>query len=102
FIKPLDEQMLSTIAGSRLPVLTVEEGVRAGGFGSAVMEFYTERHLETGQVRILGIGDRFVEHGSIREQRQLVGLTVQDIVMQARYAFAAGQTKRKWMRSGNE
>jgi len=84
FIKPMDEQMLLKLAEEGLDILTVEEGVAMGGFGSAVMEFYAERNCFGINVKTMGIADYFVEHGSIQEQRAEVGLTVQNIASQAR------------------
>ncbi|WP_102027072.1 1-deoxy-D-xylulose-5-phosphate synthase [Salirhabdus sp. Marseille-P4669] len=76
FIKPLDEKMLKDIFAENIPVLTIEEHVLQGGFGSAVLEFKEElgKHLDV-IVERMGIPDRFIEHGSISELWSEIGLT---------------------------
>ncbi len=64
FLKPLDGDLLCDWAKRTGRVLTVEENVLQGGFGSAVLELFQERGLFEVQVRRLGIPDQFVEHGS--------------------------------------
>jgi 1-deoxy-D-xylulose-5-phosphate synthase len=83
FIKPMDEAMLLKLAEEGFRILTLEEGAQMGGFGSAVLEFYSSKGLYETPVKILGIPDYFVEHGSVKEQRSEVGLTVSNIVAQA-------------------
>jgi 1-deoxy-D-xylulose-5-phosphate synthase len=64
FIKPLDEPLILSLAAKHGRVLTVEENVVAGGFGSAVLELLADRDLFGVTVKRLGIPDAFVEHGS--------------------------------------
>jgi 1-deoxy-D-xylulose-5-phosphate synthase len=74
FIKPLDEALICELAQKIGKVLTVEENVLAGGFGSALLEVL-ERHSITGvQVKRVGIADRFVEHGAQKILRNKYGL----------------------------
>lgn len=75
FIKPLDEAMLLKIADERLHILVLEEGSELGGLGSAILEYYSLHNKQGVPVRIMGVPDVFVEHGSIMEQRLEVGLT---------------------------
>ncbi|HMK66428.1 MAG TPA: transketolase C-terminal domain-containing protein, partial [Thermodesulfobacteriota bacterium] len=65
---------LSRIAGSHSTILTVEENMVQGGFGSAVMEWLHQNRAEGIRVRSVGIPDRFVEHGSPKKIRNLYGL----------------------------
>ena len=69
FLKPLDTMMLDEIAAAGYRrIVTVEDGVRAGGFGEAVMEYFAARHpAVVGQVRILAIPDEFVTHGPVAQ-----------------------------------
>ena len=80
FIKPLDEAMLLNIADENLHMLVLEEGSELGGLGSAMLEFYSLNNKQGVSVRIMGVPDVFVEHGSIKEQRQEVGLTAERVV----------------------
>lgn len=75
FAKPLDQELLDQLAEEKIPIVTVEEGCITGGFGSAVLEYYTEKNRFDLPVKIIGVPDYYVEHGSIAQQRQEVGLT---------------------------
>ena len=66
FAKPLDEQLLHEICSQYEKILTVEDGTVKGGFGSAVLEFMAEHNYKN-EVRILGVPDRIVEHGTLKE-----------------------------------
>ncbi|GEL77377.1 1-deoxy-D-xylulose-5-phosphate synthase [Tenuibacillus multivorans] len=79
FIKPLDEQMLSEIANLNLPVLTLEEHALQGGFGSAVLEFFESHNIPFPFIKRMGIPDRFIEHGSVDELLEEIGLTTEQI-----------------------
>lgn len=67
FVKPLDEELLRSVFSAFNAIITVEDGTIKGGFGSAVLEFANQEGY-SGSVRILGIPDRYIEHGT---QRQL-------------------------------
>ena len=73
FLKPIDEDLLTEVVQKFRCIVTVEDGVRAGGFGSAVLEWVADRNADCRVVR-LGLPDEFVEHGSVPELRALVGL----------------------------
>lgn len=66
FVKPLDETLLHEVFTKFDKVLTIEDGTVTGGFGSAVLEFMA-KHNYKAQVRIMGIPDRIVEHGTLKE-----------------------------------
>jgi len=66
FVKPLDEEILHRVASQFDEVITVEDGVITGGFGSAVMEFFNEHHYPVHVTR-LGVPDRFISHGKQQE-----------------------------------
>ncbi|WP_343625399.1 1-deoxy-D-xylulose-5-phosphate synthase [Flavobacterium lindanitolerans] len=66
FIKPLDEAMLHTIFKKYDVIITLEDGVAKGGFGSAITEFAAQNNY-TKRIKTLGIPDEFIEHGSIGE-----------------------------------
>lgn len=80
FVKPLDRELLREVA-SRYPLLiTVEEGVLAGGFGSAVLEALAEDGLWGVRVHRIGLPDQYIEHGAQRRLRQEYGLDADGIV----------------------
>ncbi len=66
FVKPLDADLLHHIFSKFNQIMTVEDGVLQGGFGSAVLEFMTDHHYSARVIR-LGVPDKFVEHGSQEE-----------------------------------
>ncbi len=76
FAKPLDEELIAALAADHELLVTVEENVLAGGFGSAVVELLADRAL-LGETRVLRLGlpDRYVEHGKPALLREEVGLT---------------------------
>jgi 1-deoxy-D-xylulose-5-phosphate synthase len=78
FVKPLDEELLMSLASAGGKIFTVEEGSLAGGFGSAVMEFFEQKNMPLPVTRI-GLPDQFIEHGRREELLKLVGLDVQAI-----------------------
>ena len=69
FVKPIDEALLHEVFQNYPLVVTVEDATVVGGLGSAVLEFMNEHNYHS-QVRILGIPDTIVEHGSIKELQQ--------------------------------
>jgi len=70
---------LDQLAAENIPIITVEEAAVIGGFGSAVLEYYQQKEIEMPKVKILGVPDVYVEHGSINDQRKEVGLTPEGI-----------------------
>jgi 1-deoxy-D-xylulose-5-phosphate synthase len=79
FVKPLDEQLILTLAARRGRVLTVEENVAQGGFGSAVLELLADHGLLV-PVKRLAVPDRFMEHGAPDLLRQKYGLNAAGIL----------------------
>ena len=79
FLKPLDEQLLHEIGQRFQRIVTVENGVRNGGLGSAVMEWLGDHGYQTHVTRIGLPVDHFVEHGTVAELQRLVGLDVESI-----------------------
>ena len=84
FIKPLDTVALSELASRFGKIVTVEENALAGGFGSSVLEFLSDRGVTNVKVSRMGIPDRFIEHGSRDEILAELGLTAKGIVAQVR------------------
>ena len=78
FLKPLDEDMLTEIGQRFKTIITVEDGVRNGGMGTAVMEWMND-HGYSPVVRRLGLPDRFVEHGTVEQLQAIVGIDKESI-----------------------
>ncbi|WP_111438959.1 1-deoxy-D-xylulose-5-phosphate synthase [Psychrobacillus insolitus] len=79
FIKPLDGDMLRQLQQRNIPIITVEESMLQGGFGSAVMEFYNENDL-TATIKRIGIPDMFIEHGDVNLLLNEINVTSDAIV----------------------
>lgn len=78
FVKPLDTEMLEYIGKNFKKVITIEDGILAGGAGSAVMEFMSDHGYDTKIIR-MGLEDHFVQHGSVNELYKICGLNEDSI-----------------------
>ena len=78
FIKPLDEKILHEVGKKFEKVITIEDGVIQGGFGSAVLEFFADNGYRV-QTKRLGIPDTFIEHGTPDELYSMLGLDTEGI-----------------------
>ncbi|MBS1904192.1 MAG: 1-deoxy-D-xylulose-5-phosphate synthase [Bacteroidetes bacterium] len=94
FVKPLDEALLEGLAHRFSVVVTLEENVVLGGFGSAVAEFYAAKGLSP-RIKMLGLADHFVEHGAPSELLKDEGLTREGIRESIRGFVRSEQTARK-------
>jgi 1-deoxy-D-xylulose-5-phosphate synthase len=79
FVKPIDVEMVRNVTGGGRFVITVEEGAKMGGFGSAFLECAVEERLDTRAVRVLALPDEFIEHGDRNELLASHGLGPQAI-----------------------
>lgn len=79
FLKPLDEDILHEVGKKFRNIITVEDGVRNGGMGSAVMEWFADHDYDV-RVKRLGLPDYFVEHGTVAQLQHIVGIDVDGIV----------------------
>ena len=79
FLKPLDERLLTEVGTRFKRIVTLEDGVRTGGFGSAVLEWLSDHGMNIPVTR-LGLPDHFVEHGTLKELHALCGIDVAGIV----------------------
>ena len=103
FIKPLDAELITRAAlSSRYGLITLEEHVLAGGFGSAVLEFLEQNRLNDVPVKRLGIPDCFVEKGARGVLLQELGLTAEHIAAVCLDLTAAREKKMPWVQSANE
>jgi 1-deoxy-D-xylulose-5-phosphate synthase len=78
FVKPLDEEMLHEVFSKYTKIITVEDGTIVGGFGSAILEFMAANNYSA-TVKMLGIPDSLVEHGTLKELHRECGYDVQGI-----------------------
>ncbi len=78
FVKPLDVRLLKEALEQHKVIITVENGVKIGGFGSAILEFASEKEY-TNTIKRLGVSDEFITHGTIKELQDIVGISVSKI-----------------------
>ena len=78
FIKPLDSKMLNDIKNQYKFIYTIEEGSISGGFGSSVLEYFSKNNYNN-SIKLFGIKDKFIEHGSRKELLDLVNLSPEKI-----------------------
>lgn len=78
FAKPLDTELLASVGKRFSKIVTIEDGVANGGFGSAVSEWLMDNGYNTHVTR-LGLPDSFVEHGTVAELQQIVGLDAESV-----------------------
>ncbi|MEQ1799492.1 MAG: 1-deoxy-D-xylulose-5-phosphate synthase [Lacibacter sp.] len=83
FAKPLDEVMLHEVFGKFEKIVTIEDGTVKGGFGSAVLEFMAEHNYKA-EVKIMGIPDTLVEHGTPKQLYEEIGIDANGIAKTVR------------------
>ena len=96
FLKPLDETLLNEVGRKFKRIITVENGVRNGGMGSAVMEWMSDHNYQP-QIMRLGIPDKFIEHGKVSELQAIVGIDKEGIkkaINQMQFATPHSATQR--------
>lgn len=91
FAKPLDEELLHEVFAKYKKIITVEDGTVVGGFGSAVLEFMAA-HQYQASVKILGIPDRLVEHGSLKQLHAECGYDAEGIEAAVRSLVKENET----------
>ena len=94
FIKPMDTAMLHDLLKTDKPILTIEEAVLQGGFGSGVLEFAHENGYHGAVIDCMGIPDEFVEHGSVNKLLEDIGLTAENVVLNIKKNLTPQKQKR--------
>jgi len=94
FVKPLDRELLLDLFGQVPRVITVEDHVLNGGFGSAVLEFLADEGMTEVKVRRLGVPDRFIPHGTQSELSKMCGID-KDTIAQTALQMVRREKKRK-------
>jgi len=84
FVKPLDKELIRQVAEATGAVVTIEDNVRMGGFGSGVLEFLSEAGLYSVRTLVLGVPDRFIEHATREEQLEECGLDPRSIAQRVK------------------
>lgn len=79
FVKPLDENLLHDIFKDYTHIITVEDGAVKGGFGTAILEF-ANQHAYANTIKILGVPDRFINHGTVQQLQEQVGISADEIL----------------------
>ncbi|WP_017755719.1 1-deoxy-D-xylulose-5-phosphate synthase [Calidifontibacillus oryziterrae] len=87
FIKPLDEKMLHEILSIGMPILTIEEAVLQGGFGSSILEFAHDFEYFDASISRIGIPDQFIEHGSVSTLLKEIGITTDEVMNSVRALY---------------
>lgn len=95
FIKPLDEQMLDELFEQNMPLMTIEEAVLKGGFGSAVLEYANEAGYDSRKIDCMGIPDYFVEHGDVPQLLAEVGMTTENVEIRVQNLIKDHQLERE-------
>jgi 1-deoxy-D-xylulose-5-phosphate synthase len=88
YAKPLDTDMIDHVLKNYSRVITIEDGTKLGGFGSAVAEYVAEKGVSV-PVKIMGVPDTIVEHGTQRELHDEVGIGPDGIVKQVKDLLGA-------------
>lgn len=86
FVKPLDTVMLDSICAKFENIITIEDGQKQGGFGSAVAEYFIDKQLKNNLI-VMGIEDEYVTHGTQAELHRLLELDAEGIVKKVREVF---------------
>ena len=78
FVRPLDEKLLHKIFKKYHHIITIEDNAVSGGFGTAILEFASKNNYKK-SIEVIGIPDVFIEHGSVEELQQSIGLDVENL-----------------------
>ena len=93
FVKPLDEELLHEIFKKFNKVITIEDGTITGGFGSALLEFASANNYKV-QLTRLGVPDKFIEQGTLKELYNECGFHTEGIIKTAGEILANTQVKQ--------
>src|SRR3990172_3883782 len=93
FVKPLDDALVADVASRIESIITIEDNVIQGGFGSAVLESLVEQGKGKNSVKLLGLPDSFVDHGTPKELHQLLELHPQGIAETAKIFLSSNAGK---------
>lgn len=94
FIKPVDEEMLTDLLSRKIPILTVEEALLQGGFGSAILEFAEQTGYTRSQINRIGLPDKFIEQGSVEQVLTNYGISASAIQAKIKEILAQSEHKR--------
>ncbi|MEX2397943.1 MAG: transketolase C-terminal domain-containing protein, partial [Balneolales bacterium] len=86
FVKPLDTELIDQITHKYTHIITIEDGTRHGGFGSAVAEYTSEKDIRP-KFSILGVPDQIIEHGTQEELHKETGLDADGIISAVKKAI---------------
>lgn len=93
FVKPIDEELLKTLTKRINTFVTIEDNVIHGGFGSGVLETLSSLGINNVSVKVHGLPDKFIDHGSIAELHRLVKLDVNGIIEVVKECMSTVRTK---------
>jgi 1-deoxy-D-xylulose-5-phosphate synthase len=94
FVKPLDTDLLDTIAEKHSKIITLEENTLVGGFGSGVLEYFAEKKYKCDVLRI-GLPDNFIDHGTQSELHHLLGIDPEGIADKVKIFYNSNSVSQK-------
>ena len=92
FARPLDNELILSLARRTRRLIVAEENAKMGGFGSSILELLAEHGLSGVQVKLFGVPDHFIEHGAPDILRRICGLTTEDFCAAGRQMVGRTQT----------
>jgi 1-deoxy-D-xylulose-5-phosphate synthase len=95
FIKPLDETMLTELLEKGIPILTIEEAILQGGFGSAILEYAESKGYHDALIDRMGIPDQFIEHGDVDSLLEEIGLTTEETIKRTSILASARKKQQR-------
>lgn len=94
FAKPLDTELLEEVASRFACVITIEDGMRAGGVGTAVLEWMSDNRC-TAEIVRMGLPDRFIEHGTVDELHRIAGIDTESIKRTVKECVARARQEKQ-------
>ena len=88
FLKPLDETLIHELCKRHTKIITIEDGTIKGGLGSEILEFLSKYNYNI-KTTILGVPDEFVEHGTVKELHQMIGLDAESIARKIQDVYSS-------------
>ena len=99
FVKPLDTEMIDYLTMKFNNLITIEDGQKIGGFGTAVAEYMVEKEITDCKLSVMGIPDKFIHHGTQEQLHEELGLDAQGIVKKVKELLNRTENQEKLEKS---